>query len=99
MSKTPKTAMEEIFSEDSVFQSWMDFEAALARAEASMGIVPQEAANEITDKASIEFFDKGKFKEIRRRVWLPTVAFIQTLQSASKGLPVSIYTWEQPVRI
>jgi adenylosuccinate lyase len=85
VGKTPKDAMEEIFSQDSIFQSWLDFEAALARAEASMGIVPEEAANEITNKASIEFFDKAKFEETRQRVWLPTVAFIQTFQAACDG--------------
>lgn len=85
MTVTPKDAMEKIFSEDQLLQYWMDFEAALARAEALVGIVPRAVADEITRKAKVELLDYNLFEETRRRVWLPTVAFIQTFKSVCEG--------------
>ena len=38
----------------------MDIEAALARAQSSQGIIPDWAANEITDKANIKYMPQDK---------------------------------------
>ena len=37
-------SVSELFSESNLFQSYLDVEAALARAQASQGIIPTEAA-------------------------------------------------------
>ena len=47
----------EIFSDQTVVQALLDFEAALARAEARVGIVPQAAAESIAAAAKAEAFD------------------------------------------
>ena len=36
-----------LFTEPARFQSWLDVEAALARAQAELGIIPEAAAHEI----------------------------------------------------
>ena len=36
-----------LFTEPARFQSWLDVEAALARAQAELGIIPQAARDEI----------------------------------------------------
>jgi 3-carboxy-cis,cis-muconate cycloisomerase len=41
-------AMRAVWSDHNLLQKWLDFEAALARAEVPAGIVPPEAAAEIT---------------------------------------------------
>jgi len=82
---TPKEAMEQIFSHEALMQCWLDVEAALARAEASLGMIPKEAAEEISRKAKVELLDMKKLEEIRQQVWLPTVAFIRTFQSICEG--------------
>ena len=48
------TSVSEIFSESNLFQSYLDVEAALARAQASQGIIPVEAATVISEKAKLE---------------------------------------------
>ena len=66
-------------------QRWLDVEAALARAEASLGMIPKEAAEEISRKAKVELLDMKKLEETQQQVWLPTVAFIRTFQSSCEG--------------
>ena len=39
---TPEMA--EIFDEKARYQRWLDFEAALARVQGELGVIPQEAA-------------------------------------------------------
>lgn len=82
---TPKEAMEQIFSRKALMQRWLDVEAALARAEASLGMIPKEASAEINRKAKVELLDMEKLEETRQQVWLPTVAFIRTFQSICEG--------------
>ena len=50
-------SVSELFSESNLFQSNLDVEAALARAQASQGIIPTEAADVITEKAKLELLD------------------------------------------
>ena len=40
-------AMRNVFSDENRVQKYLDFEAALARAQAKLGIIPKEAATEI----------------------------------------------------
>ena len=42
-----------LFSESSRYQAWLDVEAALAQAQAELGIIPSDAAKEITRKAHL----------------------------------------------
>ncbi len=46
-----------LFADNSVLQAMLDFEAALARVEARMGVIPQSAADAITAAARAENFD------------------------------------------
>ncbi len=46
-----------IFDEKARFQRWLDFEAALADVQGELGVIPREAAVEISAKASIEHLD------------------------------------------
>jgi adenylosuccinate lyase len=46
-----------IFSEEQMIDRWLKIEAALAEAEAEMGIIPEWAAQEISAKASVERID------------------------------------------
>lgn len=46
-----------IFTDQNRVQKWFDVEAALAQAQAELGMIPQEAAEEITRKAKVELVD------------------------------------------
>ena len=50
-------ALRQVFSDRQQLPYWLDFEAALARAEAAVGLVPPDAAAEITAKARAELID------------------------------------------
>ena len=52
-----------LFSEDQRLQSWLDVEVVLAQAEAEFGIIPAEAAEEITRKARLEYLDREAINE------------------------------------
>jgi 3-carboxy-cis,cis-muconate cycloisomerase len=49
----------EIFSDRRILQGMLDFEAALARAEAALGIIPSAAAAAIESQCRAAFFDVG----------------------------------------
>src|SRR5262249_59808745 len=46
-----------LFTEAARFQSWLDVEAALARAQAGLGIIPEAAARAIVGQAQLSFLD------------------------------------------
>ncbi len=48
---------EALFDERTIFQRWLDFEAALATAQEKFGVIPVEAAQEIRNKAQLELID------------------------------------------
>ena len=46
-----------LFTEAARYQAWLDVEAALALAQADLGIIPASAAEEITRKAHLSYLD------------------------------------------
>ncbi len=66
--RLPDSGIRELFSEDSRLQSWLDVEAALAEAQAALGVIPREAAVEIRLKARLELLDRDAI----RQGWLKT---------------------------
>ncbi len=49
--------MRRIFSDEGRVQGMLDFEAALARAEARVGLIPQDVVSDITQSCRAELFD------------------------------------------
>jgi 3-carboxy-cis,cis-muconate cycloisomerase len=70
--------MRDVFSEEAFVRRFMEVEAALARAEADVGLVPQEAADRITATASLEYLDLDRVGEKVAEIDLFTVAIIET---------------------
>jgi len=48
---------------ESRWQAWLDVEVALAKAQAELGIIPQQAAEAIAGAARIELLDRGHIEE------------------------------------
>ncbi len=71
-----------IFGEENRVQKWLDFEAALAAAQAEMGIIPAAAAKEIAEKARIENIDIAKMSAEIRRIKHSLVPALRQLQAA-----------------
>jgi 3-carboxy-cis,cis-muconate cycloisomerase len=74
-------AMREVFTEEAYAERFMEVEAALARAEADVGLIPEAAAEEITETASLEYLDMDEVERRIVEIDLFTVAIIQTWKS------------------
>src|SRR5271154_6553666 len=68
-------ALAELFSDQSVLQAMLDFEVALARAEASIGVIPKSAADGIAAAGKTNAFDLASLVR-------------ETLRSATPGVPL-----------
>ena len=77
---TPAEAMNRIFSEKGRFQRWLDVEASLARAQASLSVIPREAADAITRKANAELLDLNRYKEVYQQTGHPMAAMLRLFQ-------------------
>ncbi len=73
--------MRRIFEDRNLLQKWMDVEAALARAEATVGLVPEIAAKEISRKASADLLDVDAIKRGIDETSHPIVPFLHAYQS------------------
>jgi len=52
-----------LYSQDSRWQAWLDVEAALARAQEDLDIIPKGAATAITKGARLELMDRARLSE------------------------------------
>jgi 3-carboxy-cis,cis-muconate cycloisomerase len=69
----------EVFSDESLLQAMLDFEAALARAEAREGIVPAEAAKTIVAAAKAGEFDIATLVHETERAGTPGIPLSKAL--------------------
>jgi 3-carboxy-cis,cis-muconate cycloisomerase len=76
--------MRNVFSDENRVQKYLDFEAALARAQARLKIIPQEAADEIVAHCDLKFMDMAKLKEATERIGTPVLPVVHQLVKACK---------------
>jgi 3-carboxy-cis,cis-muconate cycloisomerase len=69
----------ELFSDESVLQAMLDFEAALARAEAAAGIIPRAAAKKIMAAAKAHFFNAADISREALRAGTPGIPLVKAL--------------------
>ncbi|MGA8442765.1 MAG: 3-carboxy-cis,cis-muconate cycloisomerase [Candidatus Sulfotelmatobacter sp.] len=72
-------ALAEVFSDSSILQTMLDFEVALARAEARVGIVPKVAADRIAAAANASEFDIGALSRSMFRAGTPGIPVVKAL--------------------
>jgi len=72
-------SLAELFSDQSVLQAMLDFEAALARAEARAGVIPESAAKAIRKAAKAEEFDTAHLAADILRAGTPGIPLIKIL--------------------
>ena len=77
--------MRAVFDDRNLLQKWLDFEAALARSQAAAGLLPQEAAEEITRQANAEHFDISAIKAGIDTTLHPLVPVIRQLAERCDG--------------
>ena len=74
-----------LFTEAARFQAWLDVEAALALAQAELGVIPASAAEEITRKAHLSYLDLDAIHAGLARTGHPLVPLIWELDRVCEG--------------
>lgn len=76
--------LERLFDEQAVYQRWLNFEAALAKAQGNHGVIPLEAAAEISARAKIDQIDLEKVRAGYAKSRNSVVPLIAGLRRACK---------------
>jgi 3-carboxy-cis,cis-muconate cycloisomerase len=71
--------MRGVFSDETRTGYCLDFEAALARAQARLGIIPEKAAREIVRQCRIENIDFARLKKQTERIGYPILGIVQQI--------------------
>ena len=74
--------IKDILSESSKMAYWLRVERALAKAQASVGLIPESAADEIIEKAVLENFDFKRMQEVKKTVGHGFVSFLKGILPA-----------------
>lgn len=75
----------EIFSGSNTLQKYMDVEAALAKVQAKLGLIPKEHAEEIQRKCNVNLLDEDYYWEQRRLTGHVLVGLIRSYQQICDG--------------
>ncbi|WP_083991074.1 lyase family protein [Microbacterium sediminis] len=75
----PDAGIRAIYTQESIWQAWLDVEVALAQAEAELGIVPADAARRITEVARLENLDLDRVVADMRIQGHPLMPLIEEL--------------------
>jgi 3-carboxy-cis,cis-muconate cycloisomerase len=78
-------AMRNVFSDENRVQRYLDIEAALARAQARLGTIPKEAADEICRHCTASEFDFELLKKQTERIGYPVLPVVQQLVKKCRG--------------
>ncbi len=65
--RVPDPGIRQLYRLESRWQTWLDVEAALAQAQAELGIVPADAAAAITATARLDLLDRERIDEATQR--------------------------------
>jgi len=77
--------MRHIFDEESKLQKWLDVEAAVAEAEASVGDIPKAAAEDIAENANTKAVTLARTKEVEKETRHDLMSMVMALTEACKG--------------
>ena len=61
-ARVPDPGIRALFTREARWQAWLDVEAALARAEAELDMIPADAAVEIANHCRLDLLDMGKIE-------------------------------------
>ncbi len=78
-------AMRQVWSDGNRIQKYLDFEAGLARAQARLKIIPQEACDEILKHVTVEQYDIAKLKTETERIGYPVLPVVSAAREALQG--------------
>lgn len=71
-----------LLNKEQKYQAWLDVEAALAKAQGELGIIPKEAAQKIQETAKLGNIDLVEMEQIQEKVGHGFVPFLKMLVKA-----------------
>jgi 3-carboxy-cis,cis-muconate cycloisomerase len=74
-------AMRRVWSDENRTQKYLDIEAALARVQGRLGLIPQQAADEIVRHCSIDKIDMQKLRVETERIGYPVLGVVSQLNA------------------
>lgn len=74
-------AMRQVWSDENRTQKYLDIEAALARVQARLGLIPQQAADEIVSHCRLEQIDMDKLRAQTERIGYPILGVVSQLNA------------------
>src|SRR5437764_12183716 len=74
-----------IFDEENKLEKWLDVEAAVAEAEASVGDIPKAAAEDIAENANTKAVTLARTKEVEKETRHDLMSMVMALTEACKG--------------
>ncbi|MDK2790688.1 MAG: adenylosuccinate lyase [Methanothermococcus sp.] len=77
--------MKRVWEEETKLQKMLEVEAALAKAEAELGMIPKEAAEEINRKASTKYVKLERVKGIERETRHDVVSVVKAFAEVCEG--------------
>jgi 3-carboxy-cis,cis-muconate cycloisomerase len=78
-------AMREVWSDENRTRKYLDIEAALARVQARLGIIPQNAADEIVRNCRLEKIDMAKLAARTQAIGYPVLPVVQQIVANCAG--------------
>ena len=74
-------AMRQVWGDENRTQKYLDIEAALARVQGQLGIIPQEAADEIVRHCSVANIDMAKLRTKTEQIGYPVLGVVSQLNA------------------
>src|SRR6187551_3701479 len=73
--------MRHVWSDENRTQKYLDIEAALAKVQGRLGLIPQEAADEIISHCHLDEIDMAKLKQQTERIGYPILGVVSQLNA------------------
>ena len=74
-----RTDIADLFTEEKKLENWLKVEGVLAEVHAELGNIPKEAAKEISKKASLNYVNLERVKEIDKEIHHDLMAMVKAL--------------------
>jgi len=87
------TQMQSLFNDEARVQAYLDSEAALARAQANLGMIPQDAAQKINQAANTVDIDMARLAKDTGIVGYPILGLVRQLVAATEGEAAGYVHW------
>jgi 3-carboxy-cis,cis-muconate cycloisomerase len=78
-------AMRHVWSDENRTQKYLDVEAALARVQGRLGLIPREAAEEIVKHCRLDQIDMAKLRQQTERIGYPILGVVSQLNALCAG--------------